>query len=30
MFVDLTIAYALLNFIGLVAIARYLESQGRR
>jgi multicomponent Na+:H+ antiporter subunit F len=30
MFVDLTIAYALLNFVGLVAIARYLESQGRR
>jgi multicomponent Na+:H+ antiporter subunit F len=29
MFVDLTIAYALLNFVGLVAIARYLESQGR-
>ena len=30
MFVDLAIAYALLNFIGTVAIARYLESQGRR
>ncbi len=29
MFVDLTIAYALLNFIGSVAIARYLEAQGR-
>ncbi len=27
MFVDLSIAYALLNFIGTVAIARYLESQ---
>lgn len=27
MFVDLSIAYALLNFIGTAAIARYLESQ---
>ena len=27
MFVDLAIAYALLNFIGTAAIARYLESQ---
>jgi multicomponent Na+:H+ antiporter subunit F len=30
MFVDLAIAYAMLNFISTVAIARYLESQGRR
>ena len=30
MFVDLTIAYALLNFIGLAAIARYLEAQEKR
>ena len=30
MFVDLAIAYALLNFIGTVAIARYLELQGSR
>ncbi len=30
MFVDLSIAYALLNFIGTVAIARYLESQRDR
>ena len=30
MFVDLSIAYALLNFIGTVAIARYLESQKDR
>lgn len=30
MFVDLAIAYALLNFIGTVAIARYLESQANR
>ena len=30
MFVDLALAYALLNFIGTVAIARYLESQGKR
>lgn len=29
MFVDLAIAYAMLNFIGTAAIARYLESQGR-
>jgi multisubunit Na+/H+ antiporter MnhF subunit len=26
MFVDITIAYAVLNFIGAIAISRYLES----
>ena len=26
MFIDITLAYAILNFIGTIAIARYLES----
>ena len=29
MFIDLAIAYALLNFIGTVAVGRYLESRRR-
>ncbi len=29
MFVDLAIAYALLNFVGTVAIGKYLERHGR-
>ena len=28
MFVDIVLAYALLNFIGVVAIAKYLERKG--
>jgi multicomponent Na+:H+ antiporter subunit F len=30
MFIDITIAYAILNFIGNIAIAKYLESRGKR
>jgi multicomponent Na+:H+ antiporter subunit F len=29
MFIDLAIAYALLNFIGTVAVGKYLEQHGR-
>jgi multicomponent Na+:H+ antiporter subunit F len=29
MFIDLAIAYALLNFIGTVAVGKYLERHGR-
>jgi multicomponent Na+:H+ antiporter subunit F len=29
MFIDLAIAYALLNFIGTVAVGKYLEQRGR-
>ncbi len=29
MFIDLAIAYALLNFVGTVAIGKYLERHGR-
>jgi len=28
MFIDITMAYAILNFIGTVAIAKYLNSRG--
>jgi multicomponent Na+:H+ antiporter subunit F len=28
MFVDLAIAYAILNFVGIVAMAKYLERRG--
>lgn len=28
MFVDIAVGYALLNFIGTIAVARYLEDQG--
>ena len=28
MFIDITMAYAILNFIGTIAIAKYLETQG--
>lgn len=27
MFVDITLAYAILNFIGMIAIAKYFETQ---
>lgn len=30
MFIDITMAYAILNFIGNIAIAKYLESRGKR
>lgn len=30
MFVDLAIAYAILNFVGVVAVAKYLERRGRQ
>lgn len=29
MFVDLAIVYALLSFVGLIAVAKYLEQAGR-
>ena len=29
MFVDLALAYAMLNFIGLIALARYFEEKGK-
>jgi multicomponent Na+:H+ antiporter subunit F len=29
MFIDLAIAYALLNFVGTVAVGKYLERHGR-
>jgi multicomponent Na+:H+ antiporter subunit F len=29
MFIDLAIAYALLNFVGTVAVGKYLEQHGR-
>ncbi len=28
MFIDITMAYAILNFIGTIAIAKYLETRG--
>jgi multicomponent Na+:H+ antiporter subunit F len=28
MFIDITLAYAILNFIGTIAIAKYLETRG--
>jgi len=30
MFIDITIAYAILNFIGNIAIAKYLDTRGYR
>lgn len=30
MFIDITMAYAILNFIGTIAIAKYLETRGYR
>ncbi len=30
MFIDITMAYAILNFIGTIAIAKYLETRGHR
>lgn len=30
MFIDLAIAYAMLNFVGTVALAKYLERRGER
>ena len=30
MFVDLALSYALLNFIGTVAVGKYIEGQARR
>ena len=30
MFVDLAIAYAILNFVGVVVVAKYLERRGER
>ena len=29
MFVDIALAYAILNFIGAVAVARYMRAEGR-
>ena len=28
MFIDIVIAYSLLNFVGTMAVARYLEARG--
>ena len=28
MFIDITMAYAILNFIGNIAIAKYLDTRG--
>lgn len=28
MFIDITLAYAILNFIGIIAIAKYLDTRG--
>jgi len=30
MFVDLAIAYAILNFVGIVVVAKYLERRGEK
>ena len=30
MFIDITLAYAILNFIGNIAIAKYLDTRGYR
>ncbi len=30
MFIDITMAYAILNFIGTIAIAKYLDARGHR
>lgn len=30
MFIDITLAYAVLNFIGVIAIAKYIGTQTRR
>jgi multicomponent Na+:H+ antiporter subunit F len=30
MFIDITLAYAVLNFIGVIAIAKYLDIQTRK
>lgn len=30
MFIDITLAYAILNFIGTIAIAKYLDTRGPR
>lgn len=30
MFIDIVIAYSLLNFVGTIAIAKYLEVRGRQ
>lgn len=30
MFIDITMAYAILNFIGTIAIAKYLDTRGYR
>jgi len=29
MFIDITMAYAILNFIGTIAIAKYLDTRGK-
>jgi len=30
MFIDITLAYAMLNFIGVIAVAKYLGTRARR
>ncbi|MFC2157437.1 monovalent cation/H+ antiporter complex subunit F [Acidobacteriota bacterium] len=30
MFIDITLAYAVLNFIGVIAISKYISRQGRK
>ena len=30
MFIDITLAYAVLNFIGVIAIAKYIAAQARK
>jgi len=30
MFIDITLAYAVLNFIGVIAIAKYIQSRTRK
>lgn len=30
MFVDITLAYSILNFIGTIAVAKYFESRGQK